>query len=157
MEFILTTVAVTVAVVTLGILLYMSYMSADRNGWHDLASVGYRLRDRPETFQGKKFHFRTAVMNGFAFHGILVIGVSDDGLLLHPFWLLRAFHPTLFFPWEELEASRFQRTHHAGVRVEVRDPQRIQGEEVGDERLATLGLEWSEKTHRLVAEHLPVG
>ncbi|MDA8016509.1 MAG: hypothetical protein MPN21_03590 [Thermoanaerobaculia bacterium] len=150
MQLIVTTVVATIAVTTVGILLYMSFMSADRNGWQTLAK-SYRLRDHGGGFRGRKFHFCTAVMNGFAFHGILVIGVSGEGLLLHPIWLLRAFHPTLFFPWAALEATALQRTHFRGVRVTLREPQEIDGSP------APLVLEWSEKTHRLVADHLPIG
>ena len=148
MTFILGTVVVTICVVTLGILLYMSFMSADRTGWRTLATK-YRLRDRGQRFRGKKHHFCTAVMNGFAFHGVLVVGVSADGLVLHPFWMLRAFHPALLFPWNQLTARPFARTHDRGVRVELLDS--IETEE----GLQRLVLEWSEKTHGLVASHLP--
>ena len=134
--------------VTLGILLYMSFMSADRNGWRNLATK-YRLRDRDIKFSGRKFHFCTAVLNGFAFHGILVIGVSSEGLLLHPFWLLRAFHPALLFPWQDLTATPFERTHHRGVQVGLKEHLEV------EDGPATLVLEWSAKTHELVAEHLP--
>lgn len=149
MKFIFGTVAVTIIVVTLGILLYMSFMSADRTGWRTLATK-YRLRDRGLKFRGRKHHFRTAVMNGFAFHGILVLGVCADGLVLHPFWMLRAFHPTLLFPWDQLTARPFARTHDRGVSVELLDS--IETEE----GLVRLVLEWSETTHGLVADYLPV-
>lgn len=149
MKFILGTVFVTICVVTLGILLYMSFMSADRTGWRTLATK-YRLRDRGLKFRGRKHHFRTAVMNGFAFHGILVIGVCADGLVLHPFWLLRAFHPTLLFPWDKLTASPFARTHDRGVRVELLDSIET------DDGTVRMVMEWSDRTHGLVADYLPV-
>lgn len=149
MKFIFATVAVTIFVVTLGILLYMSFMSADRTGWRALATK-YRLRQRGLKFRGTKHHFRTAVMNGFAFHGILVVGVCADGLVLHPFWLLRAFHPALLLPWDRLTARPFARTHDRGVRVELLDSIETEEGPVG------LVLEWSETTHGLVGNHLPV-
>lgn len=148
MQALILTVAITIVVVTVGILLYMSFMSADRNGWRRLATK-YSLRSRGLKFHGRKYHFCTAVMNGFAFHGILVIGVSAEGLLLHPVLLLRAFHSTLLLPWDDLRATPFQRTHDRGVRVELQQPVDT------DEGPAPLVLEWSEKTHRLVADHLP--
>lgn len=143
MKALVITVVVTILVVTVGMLVYMSFMSADRNGWRTLAK-SFRLRDRPDhgTIRRTNHHFRTAVLNGFAFHGILVIGVSDAGLILQPIWFLRAFNPTLLLPWEDLTATTFQRTHHQGVRVELRDS-------------PGLILEWSESTHRLVAKFLP--
>lgn len=151
MKALVITVVATIVVVTFGMVLYMSFMSADRNGWRELARR-YRLRGR---FEGTAYHFRTAVMNGFAFHGILVLGVGDSGLMLKPFWLLRAFHHTLLLPWDQLRATRFERTHHKGYRVTWKDGSETDGTTKDDEDRPPLVLEWSDATQRLMDDYLP--
>ena len=88
----------------------MCRVSADRNGWLKLAE-----RYRPkQPFEGTRVGWQSAIFNGFAFTGTLNLGVTQRGLYLRGGILLRAFHPALVVPWEELGANRFERSHTSG-------------------------------------------
>ncbi len=104
-------ISVLVSAGSVGIMwLYMCRVSADRNGWFKLAER-YRLQ---EPFEGTRYGLQSAIFNGFAFTGTLNLGVTERGLYLRGGLLLRAFHPALVIPWQELGAGRFERSHTSG-------------------------------------------
>lgn len=97
---------------------YMCYMSAERSGWHQLATHF----GRQGRFVEPKLHFASAVLNGFAFHGTLSLGADEDGLLMVPELPIRPFHPPLYLEWYKLSGRQFARTHSRGLELSLHDP-----------------------------------
>lgn len=90
---------------------YMCRVSALRNGWRRLAErYGYG-----EPFVGERFGLQSAVLNGFAFTGTLVLGVGPAGFYLKGGFLLPLFHPPIVVPWKDLSARRLERTYSSGL------------------------------------------
>lgn len=89
---------------------YMCRVSALRNGWRELAAhYGHK-----GPFDGTRFGLQSAVLNGFAFTGTLVLGVGRDGFYLKGGFLLPLFHSPLVVPWSEITTRRLERTYSSG-------------------------------------------
>lgn len=81
--------------VWIGVSFIVSYIS----GWASLAKI-YRFSN---SFDGKRWRFRSGQMRGMTNYGnILTIGANRYGLYLSVFYILRAGHPPIFIPWDDI-------------------------------------------------------
>jgi hypothetical protein len=68
-------------------------------GWFELASV-YPL---PRTFEGTRWHFRSANMRfGSHYGSCLTVGADPTGLFMKTLFLFRLGHAPLFIPWNSI-------------------------------------------------------
>ena len=75
-------------------------LSARMTGWHKLAQR-FAITYDP---QGEEFNFRSAQFGRFTnYSNILTVTVSFEGIALRPFFLFRAGHETLLFPWDSVQ------------------------------------------------------
>ncbi|MCG8457046.1 MAG: hypothetical protein MI919_12255, partial [Holophagales bacterium] len=130
---------VGVSIVSVAVaLVYMCFVSSERSGWRELARR-YRKRGR---FRGPRLRWRSAMLNDFAFHRTLHLGVGPDGLFLVPVLPVRPFHPPLEVPWVELRSRPFERTYSRGLELaSIRSP--AAGDGSGEDE-AELRLELAE-------------
>lgn len=89
---------------------YMCRVSALRNGWNELAA----RYGREGSFDGVRFGAQSAVLNGFAFTGTLILGVGPSGFYLRGGLLLHLFHPPILVPWSDITVERLERTYSSG-------------------------------------------
>ncbi len=111
----ITVLALVSTVSTVVAVVYMCFMSSERSGWQQLAEH-FRQQD---PFRQRRLHLASAVLNGFAFHGTLTLGVDETGLFMVPELPIRPFHPPLYLRWEQLASRPFARTHSSGLELSL--------------------------------------
>ena len=87
------------------------------SGWSQLAG-SYRANS---PFQGETWRFQSVQMRYLShYNNCLTFGADAQGLYIAMFFFLRAGHPPLFIPWEELEIRPDKRFFVNGYELRFR-------------------------------------
>ncbi|MEM6795804.1 MAG: hypothetical protein AAF725_17655 [Acidobacteriota bacterium] len=108
-------VCVAAALASVATVAYLSFVSANYNGWRELAET-YRLKVRKPR---RRRSFLSATLNEYSFPGNWSLGVSEEGLFLKLIGLGWLFHPPLLVPWKKLRVEPYSNPFARGVKLTI--------------------------------------
>ncbi len=92
---------ILIPILSLAAIPLMGPSMARMSGWAKLA-VAYSTSRECAGFklQGRRGQFG----KWMGYKGILTLGVDSEGFYLSVIWLFKSGHPSLFFPWKDIQA-----------------------------------------------------